>query len=111
MKQLINRFWLPTPKKMRKLGYAILAGCTMLSITGTIAIDELMKVFSPVEIKIMIGLPMVLGFVGKIITSFFTEGDRKWRRHEIIKSLSECSATWLCIWTKTPGSQKFGTLK
>jgi hypothetical protein len=73
MKNLLDRFWKPTPKKMRKIGYSILAGCTMLSITGTIAIDELMKVFTPIEIKIIIGLPMAIGFIGKVITSFYTE--------------------------------------
>lgn len=73
MKQLMNRFWLPTPKKMRKLGYSILAGCTLLAGGGLVLMDEMQEIFSPTEMKIIIGSVMALGFLAKVTTSFFTE--------------------------------------
>lgn len=75
MKQLLNQFWLPTPKKMRKIGYSILATCTMLGTGGLIAMDDLQEIFSPGEMKWIIGIVFILGAIGKAITSFFTEDE------------------------------------
>lgn len=70
---LNERFWRPTPKKWRKIGYALLTAGTALSLVGVVSIDELMKVFSPLEIKILITAPLITGFFGKLITSLYTE--------------------------------------
>ena len=70
---LMCNYWKPTPKKWRKIGDSLLAVSTVLSIGGLWQFDNLKDVFTPNELKIMIGLSLVLGVIGKFLTNFFVE--------------------------------------
>ena len=70
---LMCNYWKPTPKKWRKIGDALLAVSTVLSIGGLWQFDNLKDVFAPNELKIMIVLSLVLGVIGKFLTNFFVE--------------------------------------
>jgi hypothetical protein len=70
---LMCNYWKPTPKKWRKIGDALLAVSTVLSIGGLWQFDNLKDVFTPNELKIMIVLSLVLGVIGKFLTNFFVE--------------------------------------
>jgi hypothetical protein len=62
MKQLLNNYWAPTPKKWRKLGDALLTVST--TITGfSIATDH----------KTLAYTALICGILGKVITNLFTE--------------------------------------
>jgi len=62
MKQLLNNYWAPTPKKWRKLGDALLTVST--TITGfSIATDH----------KTLAYTALICGVLGKVITNLFTE--------------------------------------
>jgi hypothetical protein len=73
MKKLIDRFSKPTPARMRKIGYSILSACLLIAGGGLVVMDDMQEIFSPIEMKIIIGSLMAAGFIGKFITSFFTE--------------------------------------
>jgi hypothetical protein len=66
-----------TPKSMRKLGDALLAAGTVIAVGGIWQFDTLKEIFTPVEIKWMIGGSIFLGAAGKFITNFFKEEDTK----------------------------------
>jgi hypothetical protein len=72
-KKILSDYYKPTPVKWRKIGDSILYGCGVIGATGLIGFDELKDVFSPKELKILIGAVLILGFVGKFITNFFKE--------------------------------------
>jgi hypothetical protein len=76
MKKLFARFWHPTPVKMRKIGYSILSACLLVAGGGLVVMDDMQEIFSPLEMKIIIGALMAGGFIGKIITSFYTEEEK-----------------------------------
>ena len=73
MKELMKRYWTPTPKKWRRIGDSLLAVSTVLAIGGLWQFDNLKDVFTPIELKVMIVLSIVLGVVGKFLTNFFKE--------------------------------------
>jgi len=64
-----------TPKSMRKLGDALLAAGTVIAVGGIWQFDTLKEIFTPGEIKMMIGGSIFLGAAGKFITNFFKEDD------------------------------------
>lgn len=70
---LMKNYYAPTPKKWRKIGDAILAVGTFVTAGGLIAFEELEKIYTPKELKIIIGISLVLGVVGKFLTNFFKE--------------------------------------
>jgi hypothetical protein len=70
---MIKNYYKPTPAKWRKIGDSILYGFGAIGATGLIGFDELKNIFSPKELKIIIGAILILGFVGKFITNFFKE--------------------------------------
>jgi hypothetical protein len=72
-KELVCRYWKPTPKKWRKFGDALLASSSVIAIGGLWQFDNLKDVFTPNELKVMIVLSLVLGVVGKFLTNFFKE--------------------------------------
>jgi len=72
-KKTVSRYYSPTPAKWRKIGDSILYGCGAIGASGLIGFDELKDIFSPKELKIIIGGILILGFVGKFITNFFKE--------------------------------------
>jgi len=73
MKELMKRYWTPTPKKWRRIGDSLLAVSTVLAIGGLWQFDNLKDVFTPNELKVMIVLSLVLGVIGKFLTNFFKE--------------------------------------
>ena len=73
MKEMMKHYWMPTPKKWRRLGDGLLAGSTVLAVGGLWQFDNLKDVFTPNELKIMIVLSLVLGVIGKFLTNFFVE--------------------------------------
>ena len=70
---MMKNYYKPTPAKWRKIGDSILYVCGAIGATGLIRFDELKDIFSPKELKIIIGAILILGFVGKFITNFFKE--------------------------------------
>ena len=72
MKTLKN-YYKPTPKKWRKLGDALLACAGLIGGGGILAYDQLKDLYTPKELKMFIGIALVVGIVGKFITNFFTE--------------------------------------
>ena len=68
---LMCNYWKPTPKKWRKMGDALLAVASILSIGGLWQFDNLKDVFTSNELKVMIVLSIVLGVIGKFLTNFF----------------------------------------
>lgn len=72
-KKKVGLYYSPTPAKWRKIGDSILYGCGIIGASGLIGFDELKNIFSPKELKLIIGGILILGFVGKFITNFFKE--------------------------------------
>jgi hypothetical protein len=71
MKFSIRHYYKPTPKTWRKIGDAILYGCGSIGATGLLAFDELKTIYSSHQLKVIIGVVLVLGFVGKFLSNFF----------------------------------------
>ncbi len=67
----LSNYYLPTPKRFRKIGDAFLATATFVTAGGLIAFDTLEKIFTPKEIKVTIGIFFALGVLGKFITNLF----------------------------------------
>jgi hypothetical protein len=72
-----SRYYSPTPAKWRKIGDSILYGCGIVGAAGLFGFDNLKEVFSPNELKIIIGGILILGFAGKFITNFFKEENKQ----------------------------------
>jgi hypothetical protein len=68
-------FYKPTPKKWRKIGDAILASATFVTVGGLFSYDELKDVFGVVVLRAMIGSALTLGVTGKFLTNFFKEDE------------------------------------
>jgi hypothetical protein len=68
-----NYYKQPTPAKWRKIGDSILYSCGAIGAGGLFGFDQLKSVFSTTELKVIIGLVLILGFAGKFITNFFKE--------------------------------------
>lgn len=75
MKQILKlkNYYLPTPKKWRKIGDAILAVGVFVTSGGLLAFDTLSQIFTPKELKVIIGAAFALGVLGKFLTNFFKE--------------------------------------
>jgi hypothetical protein len=66
-------YWSPTPTKWRKIGDALLAASTVISLGGMWQFENLKELFTTDEIRWLILSPMILGVIGKFLTNFFTE--------------------------------------
>lgn len=71
--KVFKHYYAPTPKKWRRIGDAILAVGTFVTAGGLIGFDELEKIYSAKELKIIIGVAFLLGVAGKFLTNFFKE--------------------------------------
>ena len=69
----MKHYWKPTPKKWRKIGDSILFGCGTLGASGLFAFTELKETFGEKELKIIIGIVLALGFIGKFLSNFFKD--------------------------------------
>lgn len=76
MKSLKN-YYKPTPIKIRKLGDALLACAGLIGGGGILAYDSLKELYTPKELKLMIGIALVVGIAGKFLSNFFTEDSKK----------------------------------
>lgn len=72
-KKIKEYYTKPTDKKWRKIGDALLACAALIGGGGLIAFDELRLVFTDLELKIIIGIVIVIGIAGKFLTNFFVE--------------------------------------
>lgn len=72
----IKGYWKPTPKIWRQIGDSILYGCGTIGAGGLIAFEQLQVIFSATELKVIIGVTLILGFVGKFLTNFFKKEDK-----------------------------------
>jgi len=72
-KELVCRYWKPTPKKWRKFGDSLLASSSVIAIGGLWQFDNLKEVFTTSEIKGLIVTSIILGVLGKFLTNFFKE--------------------------------------
>lgn len=70
---MINNYYKPTPKKYRKLGDALLAVAVFVTGGGLLAFDSLSQIFTPSELKIIIGTAFIIGCAGKFLTNLFKE--------------------------------------
>ena len=69
----LNHYWSPTPKRWRMIGDALLGIASLVTVGGLFAFDELQQVFTPKELKIIIGSCFGCGAAGKFLTNFFKE--------------------------------------
>lgn len=70
---MLKNYYQPTPAKWRKIGDSLLYACGAIGATGLFAFDELKQIFSETELKWIIGVALVVGFISKFITNFFKE--------------------------------------
>lgn len=73
---MISNYYKPTPKKWRKIGDAILAVGVFVTSGGLLAFDTLSQIFTPKELKVIIGIALILGVLGKFITNLFKEDEQ-----------------------------------
>ena len=71
MMKLFKNYYHPTPKRWKKIGDALLAVAAALGGGGLIAFDKLEQIFTDHELKVIIGIILVTGIVGKFLTNFF----------------------------------------
>jgi hypothetical protein len=76
MKPDLKNYWTPTPKKWRKLGDSLLAVATVIAIGGIWQWDTLKDLFTVTELRVMIGMSIAFGVIGKFLTNFFKEEDK-----------------------------------
>jgi hypothetical protein len=65
----------PTPKVWRKIGDALLAAATVVAVGGVWQFDNLKEIFTPEQLRLMIGGSIACGVVGKFLTNFFKKDD------------------------------------
>jgi hypothetical protein len=61
----------PTPVFWRKIGDSLLAAATVVAVGGIWQFDTLKEIFTVPQIRLMVGGSIIIGVVGKILTSFF----------------------------------------
>jgi hypothetical protein len=65
----LSNYYLPTPKKWRKIGDSLLGCATLITGGGLLAFDQLAVIFTTTELRIVIGSAFIIGVVGKFITN------------------------------------------
>jgi hypothetical protein len=73
----LKGYYSPTPKKWRKIGDAILASATFITVGGLFGYDQLKEVFGVEILRIIIGSALGLGVAGKFLTNFFKVDNEK----------------------------------
>jgi hypothetical protein len=63
----------PTPTFWRKIGDSLLAAATVVALGGIWQFDTLKEIFTVPQIRLMVGGSIVIGVVGKFLTSFFKD--------------------------------------
>lgn len=71
-----NYYEKPTKKVWRKIGDSLLACAALIGGGGLIAFDELKEIFSSYELKVIIGIVIIIGIAGKFMTNYFKENGK-----------------------------------
>lgn len=77
MKELLKKYWAPTPKRLRQIGDGLLAAGALVAAGGMWGYDTLRNVFTPTEIRYIIAGATLISVVGKFLTNCFKEEDKK----------------------------------
>ena len=70
---MLKNYYKTTPRKWRKIGDALLASAAIVGAGGLMAFDDLKSIYSPKELKIIIGATLFIGIIGKFLTNFFKD--------------------------------------
>lgn len=70
---IVKNYWAPTPKKWKKIGDALLATSTMITVGGMMQFENLKEIFTLEQIRWLTIAPMILGVIGKFLTNFFKD--------------------------------------
>ncbi len=70
---MLKNYWAPTPKKWKKIGDALLATSTMITVGGMLQFENLKEIFTLEQIRWITIAPMILGVIGKFLTNFFKD--------------------------------------
>lgn len=63
----------PTPKIWRKIGDSLIAAAAVIAVGGMWQYETLKEIFTPGEIKMMIGGSIAFCVIGKFLTNFFKD--------------------------------------
>ena len=70
---VVKNYWAPTPKKWKKIGDALLATSTMITVGGMMQFENLKEIFTLEQIRWLTIAPVILGVIGKFLTNFFKD--------------------------------------
>lgn len=70
---MMKNYWKPTPKRWRKIGDALLATSTVITVGGLFQFENLKEIFTIEQIRWLTMTPMILGVIGKFLTNFFKD--------------------------------------
>ncbi len=70
---MLKNYWAPTPKKWKKIGDALLATSTVITVGGMLNFENLKEIFTLAQIRWITIAPMILGVIGKFLTNFFKD--------------------------------------
>lgn len=70
---ILKNYWAPTPKKWKKIGDALLATSTVITVGGMLQFENLKEIFTIGQIRWLTIAPMILGVIGKFLTNFFKD--------------------------------------
>ena len=74
---ILKNYWAPTPKKWKKIGDALLATSTMITVGGMMQFENLKEIFTLEQIRWITIAPIILGVIGKFLTNFFKDSNLK----------------------------------
>ena len=70
---MLKNYWSPTPKKWKKIGDALLATSTVITVGGMLQFENLKEIFTIEQIRWLTIAPIILGVIGKCLTNFFKD--------------------------------------
>jgi len=73
MKNLIKKYYKPTPLKWRKIGDSILVIGTIISTTCLVEYENAKEMFGVGDLKVLMLTAVICTALGKIITNFAVE--------------------------------------
>ena len=62
---MLKNYWAPTPKKWKKIGDALLATSTVITVGGMLQFENLKEIFTIEQIRWLTIAPIILGVIGK----------------------------------------------
>lgn len=70
---MLKNYWAPTPKRWKKIGDALLATSTVITVGGMLNFENLKEIFTIEQIRWLTIAPIILGVIGKFLTNFFKD--------------------------------------